>query len=108
MNFRKVTAIIRNDVLEKVEGKLRTIGVKGVSVTKVKGFGEYSNFYSKDWLVTHARIEIFAHVSNAEVIAQAVMEAAHVGLEGDGLVAVLPVEKVYRIRTKTEAGRDDL
>jgi len=108
MNYRKVTAIIRREVLEKVEKKLQKSGVQGVSVTRVKGYGEYTDFYSKDWMVSHARIEIFTHQSKADVIAQAIMEAAHTGVEGDGIVAVLPVEKLYRIRTRSEAAIDDI
>lgn len=108
MNYRKVTAIIQSDVLEKVERKLQAIGVTGISITKVKGYGEYANFYSKDWMVSHVRFEIFTHETKADAIAQAIIEAAHVGLEGDGIVAVLPVEKLYRIRTQSEVVIDDL
>lgn len=108
MKYRKITAIIRSDVLEKVEKKLQEIGVQGISVTKVKGYGEYADFYSKDWMVSHARIEIFTHESQADSIAQDIMETAQLGFEGDGIVAVLPVEKLYRIRTRTEAKVDEI
>ena len=50
MELRKVTAIIRSSVLEEVEERLRGIGVRGISVTKVKGFGEYANFYSYNFV----------------------------------------------------------
>ena len=103
MSYRKVTAIIRRDVLEKVERELQAIGVRGISVTKVKGYGEYTDFYSRDGMVNHDRIEIFTTEPQADAIAQSIMETAHVGLEGDGIVAVLPVEKLYRIRTRAEA-----
>ncbi len=102
MNFRKVTAIFRCDSCEKVERRLQAIGVHGFSVSKVKGYGEYADLYSNDWLVTHARIEIFTEESKVEEIAETIMEAAHVGVEGDGIIAVLPVEKLYRIRTRSE------
>jgi len=108
MNYRKVTAIIRRDVLEKVERELQAMGVRGISVTKVKGYGEYADFYSRDWMVSHARIEIFTTESQADGIAQSIVETAHVGLEGDGIVAVLPVEKLYRIRTRSEATPDEI
>lgn len=108
MDYRKITAIIRRDVLEKVERKLQAMGVRGISVTRVKGYGEYANFYSRDWMVSHARIEIFTTEPKADAIAEAIMEAAHVGLEGDGIVAVLPVEKLYRIRTCAEATIDEI
>ncbi len=102
MDFRKVTAIVRCESCEKVEQKLQTLGVHGFSISKVRGYGEYADLYSNDWMVTHARIEIFTEASKAEEIAEAIMEAAHVGLEGDGIIAVLPVEKLFRIRTRSE------
>ncbi|MCF6258397.1 MAG: P-II family nitrogen regulator [Gammaproteobacteria bacterium] len=102
MNFRKVTAIIRCESCKKVEKKLQKLGVHGFSISKVKGYGEYADLYSNDWLVSHARIEIFTEISKAEEIAEAIMEAAHVGLEGDGIIAVLPVEQLYRIRTQSK------
>ncbi len=108
MDYRKITAIIRSDVLEKVEKKLQEIGVQGISVTKVKGYGEYADFYSKDWMVSHARVEIFTSAAQADVIALAIMDTAYEGLEGDGIVAVLPVEKLYRIRTGSEAAIDEI
>ena len=106
MKFRKVTAIFRPDRLEAVEDRLRGLGVAGVSVSKVKGFGEYANFYEPDWLCTHVRIEVFTSKLKADEIAEAIMEAAHTGLEGDGIVAVLQVESVYHIRTKEKCQYD--
>ena len=100
MKFRKVTAILRPERLEAVEEALKRLNVPGVSVTKVKGFGEYANFYQADWMCSHVRIEVFTGVRQADEIAQAIMDAAHTGLEGDGIVAVLPVESLFHIRTK--------
>lgn len=108
MKLRKVTAIIRSERLEQVEKRLQEEGVNGLSVTKVKGYGEYANFFTRDWMVTHARVEIFTDEKNAERIAHAIMDAAHVGGGGDGIVALLPVEKVYRIRSKREAEPGEL
>jgi nitrogen regulatory protein P-II 1 len=100
MSFKKVTAIFRVDHCEKVEQELQELGVHGFSMSKVKGYGEYADLYSHDWLVTHARIEIFTEASKVDDIVETIMEAAHVGIEGDGIVAVLPVEQLYRIRTR--------
>ena len=106
MIFRKVTAIFRPDRLEAVEDRLRGLNVAGVSVTRVKGFGEYANFYEPDWMCTHVRIEVFTSKLKADEIAEAIMEAAHTGIEGDGIVAILPVESVYHIRTKEKCQYD--
>jgi len=108
MKYRKVTAIIRRDALEEVEKKLIEIGVKGISVSKIKGFGEYTDFYSRDWLVSHMRVEIFTHETKTDSIVQSIMDTAHLGLQGDGIIAVLPVEKLYRIRTRSEVAISEI
>ncbi len=101
--YSKITAIVRRDCLETVEERLRARGVRGISVSHVKGYGEYSNFYARDWLVAHARIEIFSDRNDAETIAETILDAAHSGTAGDGIVSIQPVDKVYRIRTRSEA-----
>ncbi len=108
MKLRKIIAIVQNQVLEKVEGRLIDLRVKGISVTKVKGYGEFANFFNPDWLVTHSRIEIFTEEARTDDIASAIMEVAHTGMEGDGIVAIIPVEKLYRIRTKTEISPQEI
>lgn len=100
MRFRKVTAIIRPERLEAVEESLKKLNVPGVSITRVKGFGEYANFFVSDWLCRNVRVELFVGVRQAEEVAKAIMDAAHTGIEGDGIVTILPVESVYHIRTK--------
>ncbi len=107
MHYRKVTAIFRFELLGKVERKLQELGIKGLSVSKVKGYGEYADFYAKDWLTSHARIELFLEEKDAEVMAQAIMSAASLDMKGDGIVAILPVEKLYRIRTKQEINNNE-
>lgn len=97
--LRKVTANVRAGVLEKVEQRLHDLRVPGISVTKVKDYGECANFFTRDWLVEHARIEIFLTRDRATEIARPIVEAAHTGIPGDGIVVVLPVESIYRIRT---------
>jgi nitrogen regulatory protein P-II 1 len=108
MELRKVTAIIRSSMLKQVEERLQGLHVRGLSVSNVKGYGEYSNFFTHDWMVTHSRIEIFTVGSRADAIARAILETAHTGKSGDGFVAVLPVEKVYRIRTGAEATTEEI
>lgn len=107
-DFRKVTAIVRCTCLEQVEKRLQESRVKGLTVTHVKGFGEYANFFRRDWAVTHARIEIFTSATRAEEIARTIMDAARTGAPGDGIIAILPVEKVLRIRNGAEATLDEL
>lgn len=106
MNFRKVSAIIRPERLETVEESLKALSVPGVSVSRVKGFGEQANFFRADWLCQHVLVEVFIGADKADKVAEAIMDAAHTGYEGDGIVSVLPVESVYHIRTKQKCQYD--
>jgi nitrogen regulatory protein P-II 1 len=102
MNVKKVTAIVRTDVLEDVESRLRQLGVPGLTVWRVKGFGEYANFFTPDWMSTYARVEIFTDAAQAQQIVDTIMRAAHTGTAGDGIVALLPVDRLFRIRDGRE------
>jgi len=101
MQYRKVTAIVASEKLEEIERALQAIHVSGISVSQVRGYGEYHNFYRPDMMCRHARIEIFCRTPEAEAIAECIMNTAHTGISGDGIVAVLPVENLYCIRTKS-------
>ena len=98
MKYRKINAIINVNSLEAVEEALKRIETIQVAITRVKGYGDYKNFYSPEWISTHARVEVFAHSTQAEQVVEAIMQAAYLGLNSDGMIAVLPVEEIYRIR----------
>jgi len=108
MELKKIIAIIRSGLLKDVEKRLKKVGVSGLTVTRVKGYGEDKAIWAKDWLGEHARIEIFADKTKADAIAAAIMEVAHTGEHGDGIICILPVEKIFRIRTKSEVKPDEI
>jgi nitrogen regulatory protein P-II 1 len=108
MKYKKVTGIIRTDRLENVERRLQKIDVGGVTVTRCKGYGEYEAFLKRQWLVTHVRIEVFCASDRADAIAKAIVEEAHTGMMGDGIVAILPVEEIYRVRTKDKIAQREV
>jgi len=100
MQYKKVNAIINPLMLENVDTALRDMHVPGMTVTQVKGYGEYHNFYQPDMMCKHASIEIFCDASEADAIAACIMNAAHIGQPGDGIVAITAVEKILCVRTK--------
>lgn len=106
MSFAKVTAIVRPAAVTAIEKRLQAEGVPGMSVSQVKGYGDYADFFRSDWMVSHVRIEVFIPESKAEQIAQLIVEVAHTGLEGDGLVAIVPVSAIYHIRTRKRCSED--
>lgn len=110
MKFKYVVAIIPPEAVEPLERKLRSARVGGITLTKVKGFGEYKNFYTSDLLSNHTKVEIFAEESKLDSLLDALLESAASDLPGSGIVAVIPVDKFLHLRTGTESlpapGRD--
>ncbi len=111
MSCYKITAIISHDCLRAVEKALMRLHVRGISVSEVSGYGEYHDFYRRDTMCQHVKIEIFCPDAEREQIIHCIMDAAHTGQQGDGIIAVLPVEQVWRIRTRslvnTDSGEHD-
>lgn len=103
MDIKQIIAIIRRDKLPEVEKKLQGMGVERINVSKVKGYGEYRDFFARDWMVEEVKIEIFTRTDEADAITAAILDAAHTGVPGDGIVAVVPIEKLFLIRTRSEA-----
>ena len=102
-DFSLIIANFRRGKLEEVEKKLEGLGIERVNVSKVRGFGEYHNYFAPNWLEGEVRVEIFTKKHDVETVVSAIIETARTGLPGDGVVAVLPVEKLYLIRTGSEA-----
>lgn len=100
MEYRKITAIIREESLAAVEEALKHehIGAIEVAMTRIKGYGDYKNFYSPEWMSEQARVEVFVPRAQAAAVVEAICHAAHAGLDSDGMIAVLPVENIVRIR----------
>jgi len=103
MDINLIIAVIRRDKLEEVEKKLQDMGVERITVSKIKGFGEYHDFFAQNWMVEEVRIEVFTRKDEVEAVTAAIMDAAHTGLPGDGIVAVVPIDKFFLIRTRAEA-----
>jgi nitrogen regulatory protein P-II 1 len=110
--MKLVTAIVKPFVLEDVKGALEQLGVLGMTVSEVQGYGRQKGHtevyrgaeYSVDF-VPKVRVEVVADDTNADKVVDAIVEAARTGKIGDGKVWVTPVESVVRVRTG-ERGAD--
>jgi nitrogen regulatory protein P-II 1 len=110
--MKLITAIVKPFVLEDVKGALEQIGVLGMTVSEVQGYGRQKGHtevyrgaeYSVDF-VPKVRVEVVADDTLADKVVDAVVEAARTGKIGDGKVWVTPVETVVRVRTG-ERGSD--
>ena len=104
--MRKIEAIIKPFKLDEVKEALHGVGIQGMTVTEVKGFGRQKGHtelyrgaeYVVDFL-PKIKIEIAVPDEMADKVVQAVVNAANTGRIGDGKIFVLPMEEVVRIRT---------
>lgn len=104
--FSMIIANFRREKLDDVEKTLERLGVERINVSKVSGFGEYHNHFARNWLDSEVRVEIYTKSREVEAIVAGIIAAASTGLPGDGIVAVLPIERLYLIRTRAEATPD--
>ena len=110
--MKLVMAIVKPFVLEDVKGALEQLGVLGMTVSEVQGYGRQKGHtevyrgaeYSVDF-VPKVRVEVVADDALADKVVDAVVEAARTGKIGDGKVWVTPVDSVIRVRTG-ERGAD--
>jgi nitrogen regulatory protein P-II 1 len=104
--MKKIEAIIRPHVLEAVKESLQTHGVKGMTISEVKGFGRqkghtemYRGSEYRVEFVPKLKLEIVIDDEIVDGVVDAIIKAAKTGKFGDGKIFVLPVEEAIRIRT---------
>ncbi len=104
--MKLVTAIIKPFKLDEVREALSAIGVQGITVTEVKGFGRQKGHtelyrgaeYVVDFL-PKVKVEVVVKTADVDRCVDAIVNVARTGKIGDGKIFVTPVERVVRIRT---------
>jgi len=110
--MKLVTAIVKPFTLDDVKAALEQVGVLGMTVSEVQGYGRQKGHtevyrgaeYSVDF-VPKVRVEVLVDDALSDKVVDAVVEAARTGKIGDGKVWVTPVDTVVRVRTG-ERGTD--
>jgi nitrogen regulatory protein P-II 1 len=110
--MKLVTAVVKPHKWEDVRGALEMIGVTGMTVSEVSGYGRqkghtevYRGAEYDIALVPKIRIEIVVDDQDVDAVSDAIVRAAQTGRIGDGKVWISPVEAVVRVRT---GDRDEL
>jgi nitrogen regulatory protein P-II 1 len=110
--MKLVTAIVKPFKIDDVKAALTEIGVQGMTVSEVRGFGRQRGHtevyrgaeYTVDF-VPKVRVEVLVDDAEAERVSEAITNAARTGKIGDGKVWIVPLDGVTRIRTG-EMGHD--
>jgi nitrogen regulatory protein P-II 1 len=109
--MKKVEAIIKPFKLDEVKEGLSAVGVQGLTVSEVKGFGRQKGHtelyrgaeYVVDFL-PKVKLEVIVRDEQVAEVIDAIEKAARTGRIGDGKIFVVPVEEVIRIRTGERGG----
>ena len=104
--MKKIEAIIKPFKLDDVKEALNGIGIKGMTVSDVKGYGRQKGHkeiyrgaeYEVDF-IPKTKLEIIVEASQVDQVVNTIREAANTDKIGDGKIFVLPVEDVVRVRT---------
>jgi nitrogen regulatory protein P-II 1 len=104
--MRKIEAVIQPYKLEDVQAALVAVGVQGMTVTEVRGFGHQKgrtgHYLGSDFAIEFlpkVKVEVVVPAEDAERVVAAIADAARTGKVGDGKIFVTSVEEVVRIRT---------
>ena len=95
--MKKIEAIVRKDKFQELYTVLEKSGIGGMTVLDAKGFGHHRN-----GLKEKVKIEIYADEFQVDKIVEMIRRVAKTGTTGDGKIAILPLERLYRIRTGEE------
>ncbi|MBM4386121.1 MAG: P-II family nitrogen regulator [Deltaproteobacteria bacterium] len=104
--MKKIEAIIKPFKLDEVKEALQEVGVEGMTIVEVKGFGRSLGkreiYRGAEYVVDFipkVKLEIVVTEDNVDTIVNTIIKAAYSGNIGDGKIFVLPVEEAIRIRT---------
>jgi len=107
--MKKIEAVIKPFKLDDVKEALNEIGITGMTVTEVKGYGRqqgHSELYrGAEYVVDFlpkVKVEVVVPADRVDEVVEAITQAARTGKIGDGKIFVMDVEKVVRIRTGEE------
>ena len=104
--IKLITAVLKPQMLDPVKDGLKDIGVQGLTISEVKGFGRQGGHtetyrgaeYTVD-LVPKIKVEVVCAIDDAERVMEVIRKCAYTGKIGDGKIWMLDVERLMRVRT---------
>ncbi|HKJ15609.1 MAG: P-II family nitrogen regulator [Desulfobulbaceae bacterium] len=104
--MKKIEAIIKPFKLDDVKEALNDMGIKGMTISEVKGYGRQKGhkeiYRGAEYIVDFipkVKMEIIVDASQVDEVIETIIQAAKTGKIGDGKIFVLPVDEVVRVRT---------
>lgn len=104
--IKLVTAVIKPQMLDPVKDGLKSVGVQGLTITEVKGYGRQGGHtetyrgaeYTID-LIPKIKVEVLCGADDAEKVMEIIRQSAYTGKIGDGKLWIVDVDRMMRLRT---------
>lgn len=96
--MKLIKAIVRSTAMERIVKSLQNIDIRHMTMFEVRGLGEQIQSFNP--YTIHKMIEIVVPDERVDEVTGVILENAHAGISGDGLIAVLPVEFMIKTQTK--------
>ena len=98
MNFCKVVAILNITDYGLISQTLQQLDIPGVTVSKVRGFGDYINQFNDFGFSDNMKVEIYTTTEQADRIAESLSSLANEMTAGGGVIAIEPVDRLFNVR----------
>ena len=103
MEYKRIIVMLPEETLDSAEARLRQLHVAGITVSRVRGYGEYKNHFASDWKTERAKIEIFVEAAKVDAVIDALGDLSRGAPPGAGIAAVVPVERFVHLRSVAES-----
>lgn len=108
MTIKRVTAIVPEELIDNFERCLRRCGVPGMTIDKVRGFGEHANYFSGDLLKSNIRVVVFVSEQRAAEVVEALKTFALEEHTPSGILAVESVERMVNLNSGADIEEEQL
>lgn len=108
MGIKRITAILPEEMIDCFERSLRKCGVPGMTIDKVRGFGEHANYFASDLMKSNIRVVVYASEERAAAVIDAVQTCALDEHTPSGILAVEAVERLIDLHSGQEMGAERL
>lgn len=108
MGTKRITAIVPEEMTDSFERSLRKCGVPGMTIDKVRGFGQHANFFSSDLLKSNIRVVVYVSEERAAAVIHAIRTCAQKEYTPSGILTVEAVERLIDLSSGEEIDTDRL
>jgi nitrogen regulatory protein P-II 1 len=97
--MRKIECVVQNAKLTELAEALRIIGIGGVTISEVKGFGNERTRPENYLFLPKTKVEVYVNDGQVNEVVAAIISTCRTGNLGDGKIAILPLDEIIRVRT---------